>query len=146
MDANGCQRVKDRSDGDIVHVNVVDVPTITPMESKIDYCVGDRIAYSLSGTAPFNVFYTFRGSASKAAVSNTDFRRLAEKPGVFSINAVSDRASTDACRARTNITKVIHELPSVRISKGKTYEVDIHEGGETEIVFDFGGSPPFEFT
>lgn len=146
LDGHGCQRVKERADRDNIHVNVVDVPTITPMEVKTDYCVGDRIAYSLSGTAPFNVFYTFEGMKKQAAVSNTDFRRLAEKPGVFTINAVSDRASTDACRARTNITKVVHELPSVRISKGKTQEVDIHEGGETQIVFEFGGSPPFEFT
>jgi nucleoporin POM152 len=37
-------------------------------------------------------------------------------------------------------------MPSVKISKGKQVEVDIHEGGEAEILFEFWGTPPFEFT
>lgn len=37
-------------------------------------------------------------------------------------------------------------MPSVRVSKGRESYVDIHEGGEVEITFDFGGTPPFEFT
>jgi nucleoporin POM152 len=37
-------------------------------------------------------------------------------------------------------------MPSVKISKGRHVEVDIHEGGEAEILFEFWGTPPFEFT
>lgn len=37
-------------------------------------------------------------------------------------------------------------MPSVKVSHGKSVEVDIHEGGEAEILFEFWGSPPFEFT
>jgi nucleoporin POM152 len=37
-------------------------------------------------------------------------------------------------------------MPTVKISKGKTSVVDIHEGGDVEILFEFTGTPPFEFT
>ena len=144
-DSHSCLREME-FEGTSVHVNVVDTPSISPLESAIDYCVGDRISYTLSGTPPFSVFYTFRGAERKASVSTTTFRRIAETPGNFTITAVSDKASTDACKARVKITKTIHELPSVRISKGRTSVVDIHEGGEAEILFEFGGTPPFEFT
>ena len=145
QDANGCQRVTE-FDGPVVHVEVVDVPSISAADATTDYCVGERISYTLSGTPPFNVFYTFDGAERKAVVPTTNFRRLAEKPGTFTVKAVSDKASTDACKARVSITKTIHELPSVRISKGRIAEVDIHEGGEVELLFEFGGTPPFEFT
>ncbi|KAK5188085.1 hypothetical protein LTR16_008778, partial [Cryomyces antarcticus] len=65
-------------------------------------------------------------------------------PGVFTITAVKDSASE--CKAYTSIEKLIHEMPSVRVSKGREEYVDIHEGGEAEILFEFGGTPPFEFT
>jgi nucleoporin POM152 len=106
--------------------------------------VGERISYTLSGAAPFEVFYTFQDVQRKAKSPNTNFRRIAEKPGTFTITGVSDKASE--CRANTNITKVIHEMPSVKVSKGRQVEVDIHEGGEAEILFEFWGTPPFEFT
>jgi len=86
----------------------------------------------------------FEGTQRKAKSPNTNFRRIAERPGNFTITAVSDKASE--CKARTEITKVIHEMPSVKISKGRQVQVDIHEGGEAEILFEFWGTPPFEFT
>ena len=144
-DARGCQRKTD-FDGPSVLVHVADVPTISPLEATTDYCVGDRISYTLSGTPPFSVFYTFEGIQRKASAPTSIFRRLAEKPGNFTITAISDKTSTETCKAHTKITKMIHELPSVRISKGRVAEVDIHEGDDAEIVFDFGGTPPFEFT
>ncbi|KAI4229633.1 MAG: hypothetical protein L6R36_000680 [Xanthoria steineri] len=143
-DANGCQRRMDQG-APHVQVNVAEVPGITAQELRTDYCVGDRISYTLSGSPPFNVFYTFQGQERKASASTTNFRRLAEKPGEFTITAITDQRSVD-CKAHTSITKVIHEMPSVRVSKGRTATVDIHEGGEAEILFEFGGTPPFEFT
>ncbi|KAI9787742.1 MAG: hypothetical protein M1839_000274 [Geoglossum umbratile] len=142
-DARGCQR-KTEFDAPQVPVHVSDVPAISPFEGKTDYCVGDRIAYTLSGTPPFNVFYTFEGVESKATTSTTTFRRIAQKPGNFTITALTDNAAH--CRARTQITKIIHQMPSVRIGKGRETVVDIHEGGEAEIIFEFWGTPPFEFT
>ena len=144
-DSRGCQRHVDYNAPN-VRVSVADVPTISPLESKIDYCVGDRISYTLSGMLPFNVFYNFQGHGRKASISTTSFRRLAEQPGEFVITGISDQRSTDACKAKVEITKYIHEMPSVRVSKGKVATAEIHEGGNTEILFEFGGTPPFEFT
>ena len=143
-DARGCQRTTEY-DASSVRVAVSDVPTIIPLESKVDYCVGERLSFSLSGHAPFEVFYTFNGAQRKASSPNTNFRRIAERPGEFTITAVGDGAS-GKCKAHKNITKVIHEMPSVRISNGQVSVVDIHEGGEAELHFEFWGAPPFEFT
>ncbi|KAJ5937464.1 Nucleoporin [Penicillium verhagenii] len=143
-DSRGCQRATEY-DSSSVRVSVSDVPTIIPLESKIDYCVGERLSFSLSGHAPFEVFYTFDGAQRKATSQNTNFRRIAERPGEFTITAVGDGAS-GKCKAHKDITKVIHEMPSVRISNGQVSVVDIHEGGEAELHFDFWGTPPFEFT
>ncbi|OOF98503.1 hypothetical protein ASPCADRAFT_42816 [Aspergillus carbonarius ITEM 5010] len=143
-DARGCQQ-ETEYDASSVRVAVSDVPTIIPLESKTDYCVGERLSFSMSGHAPFDVFYTFDGASKKATSRTTNFRRIAERPGVFTITAVGDGAS-GKCKAHKNITKTIHEMPSVRISKGQVSVVDIHEGGEAELQFDFWGTPPFEFT
>lgn len=145
QDSRGCQWKMDFN-APHVQVSVADIPSISPLEERTDYCVGDRISYTLSGTPPFNVFYTFQDRERKASVGSTEFRRIAEKPGIFTVTALSDQRSTEACKAKTKITKVIHEMPSVRVSKGRTATIDIHEGGEAEILFEFGGTPPFHFT
>lgn len=141
-DSRGCARLLDGSSR--VHISVHDAPTITELESHTDFCVGDRINFALSGTPPFNVFYTFEGAQRKAISSSTTFRRLAESPGEFTITGVQDSAST--CKSSTQLTKHIHGLPSVRVSRGQDAYVDIHEGDEAEILFEFWGVPPFEFT
>lgn len=141
-DAHGCRRTFDTS-GPSVQVQLYDAPTIYELEGRQDYCVGERIGYTLSGTPPFEVWYTFDGSQRKAKSPTTSFRRLAEYPGTFAITSISDRASE--CNSNVNITKVIHPMPSVKISKGKTSRASIHEGGEVNILFEFTGSPPFEF-
>ncbi|CAG8225103.1 unnamed protein product [Penicillium salamii] len=143
-DSRGCQKTTE-FDASSVRVAISDVPTIIPLESKTDYCVGERLSFSLSGHAPFDVFYNFNGASRKAKSQTTNFRRIAELPGEFTITAVSDGAS-GKCKAHKDIAKVIHPMPSVRISKGKETVVDIHEGGEAELHFEFWGTPPFEFT
>ncbi|KAK7746011.1 hypothetical protein SLS53_002733 [Cytospora paraplurivora] len=142
-DAKGCRRTYDTG-GPSVQVQLYDAPAIYELEQRKDYCVGERLAYTLSGTPPFDVWYTFDGSSRKAKSPTTSFRRLAEHPGDFVITSISDKASE--CHASYNISKKIHPMPSVRVSKGKTVRSDIHEGGEVEILFEFTGTPPFEFT
>ncbi|KAL4767419.1 hypothetical protein BDW60DRAFT_148829 [Aspergillus nidulans var. acristatus] len=143
-DAQGCEKTY-HTDPSSVRVAVSDVPTIVPLESKTDYCVGERLSFSLSGHSPFEVFYTFNGVARRASSQTNHFRRIAEKPGVFTITAVSDGAS-GKCKAHKDIVKTIHPMPSVRISNGQVSIVDIHEGGEAKLEFEFWGTPPFEFT
>ncbi|KAI5291817.1 hypothetical protein KEM55_008267, partial [Ascosphaera atra] len=143
-DGRGCQRSTE-FDGSSVRVIASDIPAIVPLEAQSDYCVGERISFSLSGHAPFDIFYTFNNVQRKAHVQDTNFRRIAEQPGEFAITSVSDSAS-GKCKAHTEITKIIHEMPSVRVSQGANSITEIHEGGEADIVFEFWGTPPFEFT
>ncbi|OQO12488.1 hypothetical protein B0A48_03130 [Cryoendolithus antarcticus] len=142
-DSLSCHRTLDSSTPR-VQISVHDAPAIKSLETQTDYCVGDRLNFALTGVAPFNVLYTFDNAARKASASSATFRRLAEKPGTFSITSLTDAASS--CNTNINITKLIHPLPSVRVSRGKESYIDIHEGSEAEILFEFGGTPPFEFT
>lgn len=114
------------------------------MEDRTDFCVGDRLSFALGGQVPFTVFYTFEKKERKASNTGTTFRRLAELPGTFTITGLLDAASE--CRATVNLTKQIHPIPSVRLSGGQVSEVDIHEGGVSDLEFQFWGTPPFEFT
>lgn len=141
-DAKGCQQKYDVN-GPSIQVQLFDAPSIYPLESREDFCVGERIAYTLSGTPPFDITYDFNGRWN-AKSQTTNFRRVAEKPGDFIITSISDKASE--CRAAVNMHKKIHPLPSVQISRGKQSRVDIHEGNEVDILFEFWGTPPFEFT
>ena len=141
-DARGCQQ-KYELNNPSVNIQLYDAPSIYPLESREDYCVGERIAYTLSGTPPFDISYDFNGRWN-AKSQTTNFRRVAETPGEFIITSVSDKASE--CRAAVHLPKTIHPLPSVQISQGRQSRVDIHEGGEVDIQFDFWGTPPFEFT
>ncbi|KAL0260689.1 hypothetical protein SLS55_004379 [Diplodia seriata] len=147
-DSRGCRNKPALSsasrDAPRVQIAVHNAPSIAPLDTRTDFCVGDRLSYALAGAVPFSVLYTFNGATLKAISQGTTFRRLAEKPGAFAITGVTDSASQ--CRANTHLAATIHEMPSVRVSRGKETRVDIHEGGEAEILFEFGGTPPFEFT
>lgn len=142
-DARGCEQHLDNN-APAVQVQLFDAPAVYPLEARQDFCVGERISYTLSGTPPFEVFYTFNGDERKAKQSTTNFRRLAETAGEFVVTGVSDRASD--CRASVNLRKTIHPLPAARISRGENSIKAIHEGDEVPIAFEFWGTPPFEFT
>lgn len=141
-DARGCQQKYDVG-GPSIQIQLFDAPSIYPLESREDFCVGERIVYTLSGTPPFEITYEFDGRRH-AKSPTTSFRRIAERPGDFTITSVADKASE--CRAAFHLHKAIHPLPSVKMSRGKQSRVDIHKGNEVDILFEFGGTPPFEFT
>ncbi|KAF2871040.1 hypothetical protein BDV95DRAFT_544826 [Massariosphaeria phaeospora] len=142
-DARGCT-LKPPPGGPRVQISVHDAPTATPLEDRTDFCVGDRLSFALGGQVPFTVYYTFEKDERKASNAGTTFRRLAERPGTFTITGLRDSASE--CLAPLNMTKHIHAIPSVRLSGGQLASVDIHEGGGTDLEFQFTGDPPFEFT
>lgn len=95
---------------------MADMPTITPNEQRNDYCVGERIAFSIAGVPPFAVEYKWNGQIMKATSQPSQFVRVAERPGNFTITGLQDSASD--CKVNMGIEKVIHEVPSVRISEG----------------------------
>jgi nucleoporin POM152 len=143
-DSRGCTLKPQPNNKDRVLISVYDAPTATSLEERTDFCVGERLSYALSGQQPFTVYYTFEGKQRKASNPGTNFRRLAELPGTFVITGLRDSASE--CLASLDLSKTIHPIPSVRLSGGQVSEIDIHEGGGTDLEFEFWGTPPFEFT
>jgi len=141
-DSRGCVR-KMASDSQIVTVAVADMPTITSLDAKSYYCVGDRITFSLAGVPPFHLEYEFEGKTEKVVTPST-FQRVAERPGNFTITGITDSASQ--CKVNLAISKMIHPIPSVRVSDGGQIIEGIHEGDQAEINFQFSGTPPFTFT
>jgi nucleoporin POM152 len=142
-DARGCTH-KPAPGTPRVQISVHNAPTAVPMEDRVDFCVGDRLSFALSGQVPFTVFYTFEGKERRAHNSGTTFRRLAELSGTFVLTGLRDSASE--CAASLNIEKHIHPIPTVRLSGGHISQVDIHEGTGADLEFSFTGTPPFEFT
>lgn len=143
-DANGCSKHFTEKDS-AIYIAISERPSIVPVSSRKEFCVGDRIAYALQGTPPFKVEYEFNGARKRATTSGPVFSRIAEKPGDFSILTLSDSGSK--CEVSVNgLEKVIHDIPSVRVSEGKTIVESIHEGDQAEIIFHLYGTPPFALT
>ncbi|KAK5086831.1 hypothetical protein LTS08_007244 [Lithohypha guttulata] len=147
-DGRGCETIIDNPS--TISVRVSAPPRIVPLDTRTDYCVGDHLAFSLSGQAPFDIFYKFHGKERKANIKGNEFRRISDHAGEFVITAIQDSVtvagSASKCKAAQDIRKTVHPFPTVRLSHGKTLTTDIHEGGEVELVFQFTGTPPFEFT
>lgn len=141
-DGMGCAREL-FNDDEKVTVMVSDVPTLTPINPKKDYCVGDRIGFALTGIPPFEVVYEFNGKKQKATTSSP-FSRLASAPGNLTMLSLADSASSCKMNLERD-AKRIHPIPSVQITEGIAAVQDIHEGDQAELVFSFTGTPPFSF-
>lgn len=150
-DASKCY-LKLLSSQNTVRVSVTEVPTIQKQNVKDYYCVGEHIAYNMSGIAPFTLFYEFNGQMRKAEQGH-EFVRLASKPGEFAIHALKD-SSASLCLVNytsndseyEKLKLQVHDLPSVEISQGDSIIKNLHEGDRTEITFKFTGLPPFQVT
>ncbi|CCG80916.1 Nucleoporin Pom152 [Taphrina deformans PYCC 5710] len=143
-DANGCSRSYTEKDSRVFIV-ISEMPSILPTSSRTEFCVGDRLTYALQGSPPFKVEYQFNGAHKRATVSGPVFSRIAEQPGEFTILSLYDSASN--CKVSVNgLNKVVHDIPSVRVSEGKNIIESIHEGDQAEIIFHLYGTPPFSLT
>lgn len=147
-DFNGCQ-TSFLGGTQRVTIQVTPVPSISKVQNKDYYCVGEHVAYNITGVAPFELFYNFNGRSHRAELG-PEFLRLASEPGSLSIDALSD-ASPGSCKVSfvgTPVFETLHleikALPSVEISQGESIIKNLHEGDQTEVVFTFTGVPPFE--
>lgn len=151
-DSTGCSQNKFK-DGNVIAIAVNEPPKIEriPSHSPSDvYCVGDHISYNISGESPFSVYYQFGAKRQKAISQSRIFRRRTTRPGVLSIDGVSDSSAKNCLvpfseNERPDLTAVVYDLPSVEISEGDIVE-DIHQGDKVEIVFTFSGVSPFTLT
>jgi nucleoporin POM152 len=144
-DGRGCQsKVDPTVMPSRVHVSVHDPPNIVPLEAREDYCIGEYFSFRLTGVPPFTVLYTFEGEKRKAIEKTTTFTRFNAMAGQFTITGISD--SSSKCQFSTSLKKTIHPNPGVKVDEGREVYADIHEGGESEVVFHMTGTPPFEIT
>ncbi|CAR23442.1 Pom152p [Lachancea thermotolerans CBS 6340] len=153
VDANGCTS-ESGSDKNHILISITDVPRISLAEPNMEFCVGDYVAYQLSGLAPFNIKYEFNGVPLKSKERTSQFVRLASEAGIISVLSLQDSAS----QCLVNFTRpgmerefealslVVHPIPSVTVSRGDYIVEDIHEGDQAEIIFSFEGTPPFSLT
>lgn len=154
VDANGCINDKIAAKNEHVWISVTDVPKIHLLDPSIEYCVGDYVAYQLSGNAPFNIRYEFNGAQLKLKEHTSQFVRFASEPGTISILSIGD--STSQCMVDftkpnmkndfEKLSLVVHPIPSVTVSQGHNVVEDIHEGDQAEVIFSFEGTPPFSLT
>ena len=152
-DANGCERIIDRSastsppttkDKQVVRapsgsVDVADTASIAPVQPGRHHCVGDNLDFVLQGIAPWTITYEFNGQAKTITSRSNTFSRLAELPGTFSITKVAHQQNQCSSRV-VNIEKEIHPIPRVKVSQGTDYVQDIREGDQADIVFHFEGA------
>ncbi|KAG2736961.1 hypothetical protein G9P44_001051 [Scheffersomyces stipitis] len=151
-DGNGCSK-KDFLPSNNYIIAITEVPNIfNSYPSQQHYCVGDHIAFKLTGVSPYTVYYNFNEKLQKAEVPFL-FSRLASKPGFLTIDAVQD-SSASSCLVnftalgspREDLKLQVHDLPSVEVNKGDYIVEDLHEGEQTELIFRFFGVPPFSVT
>jgi nucleoporin POM152 len=159
QDANGCERVLDKSsfssapsfdDNTQVAirppsamVDVADTANIIAVQPRQHHCVGDNLDFIMQGSPPWTISYIWEGHKREVVSRKPAFSRLAEKPGTFTVSRIAHQQNQ--CSTAVNIVKQIHALPSVTVSSGKNTEQDIREGDEAIIHFNFTGTPPFTF-
>lgn len=160
VDGNGCERSLKSVEGldsnlstmkqqkSNMEIEVVESANISPVGTRLDYCVGETIDFVLQGSSPWTVTYNFEGKISRATVKSTTFSRIAEQPGILQVEAIAhqhNRCQT-VVKEKVGMQKVIHALPSVHIREGTHYVEDLREGNQAEIIFKLDGEPPFSFT
>ncbi|KAI5480711.1 nucleoporin Pom152 [Pseudohyphozyma bogoriensis] len=145
-DANGCDRIVDvASPVSTQLIQVSEIATITPVLPQHTHCVGDFLDFAIQGAPPFTVAYEFNGKPHVVQESSATFSRVAASAGEFKILSVGH--GSNECRSNeVNLVKQIFPIPSAQVSHGEEIIVDLHEGDQTEIVFNFSGTPPFSFT
>lgn len=145
-DGNGCKRLEfDPTDAYVVEVTPA--PNVERSSAKTHFCVGDHVAYNLTGQPPFSIMYEFN-ERRQTAPNLHEFVRLASRPGVLTVQGIADdRCRVDFEPARSlELALYVHDLPSVEVNKGDNIIEDIHEGDQVELTFTFSGVPPFELT
>ena len=126
-------------------VDVVESAGVVAPTTREHYCVGERMDFVLQGTPPWTVTYTFDGATSRVTSRRAEFWRMADRPGVLRVLGAAHR--TNACRqTHAPLERIVHALPSAHISAGQHHIESLHEGAQTEIVFQLRGEPPFSFT
>jgi nucleoporin POM152 len=149
LDATGCQGLYDRASNPIsTFVEIADQARVTPY-TKETVCVGDLLSYTLQGTPPFTIGYSWQGvQQPDLIVPDPIMSFWAGADGEVVITKVCNSAGCcdDSVANDERLRTVVKPLPKAIVDQGMDLIDDIKEGDESQFVVDFQGTPPFSFT
>ena len=144
-DLSGCDEMDDNLVKRSLWVDVAETAMIVPFDRREAFCVGDVLQFQLEGTPPWRIKsvlpvlsfptcsnmypfrYRFNGKMTTATAKHSQFRRVAESPGTFSVVSIAHQQNL--CQTTVSDVKVvIHDIPSAHVSQGKNIIEDIREG------------------
>ena len=74
-------------------ISITEPPTIYKADPATKhYCVGDHVAYNLTGVFPITIFYEYNDKVRRAELYSR-FERLASRPGILNIHGLKDSES-----------------------------------------------------
>ncbi|KAG2155546.1 hypothetical protein DEU56DRAFT_767978 [Suillus clintonianus] len=128
-----------------IWVDVAESAAITPVDKRVDFCVGDVSQFQLEGTPPWSIGYRINGKSYTQESKKSPFSLMHQQAGEFTVTSVSQQQKL--CKATvTDLQFSVHPLPAAQVGHGKRIFQDIHEGDQAEIIFTLIGEPPFTFT
>ncbi|KAF9165816.1 hypothetical protein BGX21_002942 [Mortierella sp. AD011] len=148
-DVNGCSS----GAASTVEFDILDTPSITPLRSIKDACVGDKIEYSIQGEASeFRVFYSVDQTNYDTPLDSKQriFSLEATKPGLVKINKVcqtlTKKQKKECCTQPVEeMSTMVWAIPTVKVADGTNLITDLREGDLAEVVATFVGEPPFSW-
>ncbi|KAF9216989.1 hypothetical protein BGZ59_007009 [Podila verticillata] len=148
-DSNGCSSSNDDKHSS-VEFEILDTPTITPLRSIRDACVGERIDFSLQGESPpFKVYYKLDKSNHESTLDShsNKFSYLATKSGNLTISKVCQTIGRKQCCTQPpeDLSAKIWDLPTAKIAGGSNIITNLRDGDRAEIEVTFQGEAPFSF-
>ncbi|KAJ3161300.1 hypothetical protein HDU86_007082 [Geranomyces michiganensis] len=146
VDANGCERTYRETDpGARVTIQVADMARIAILGDALRPCAGDMLSYSLEGSAPFTVSYTWNGKKQPNVRAMDDVMMLFAGTG-GTVNVTSVCNSVNCCYyPRGGLVTHVNPLPRAIVDEGDNKVENIREGGESDIRFEFQGTGPYSF-
>ncbi|KAJ3170579.1 hypothetical protein HDU88_008480 [Geranomyces variabilis] len=146
VDANGCERsYRDTDPGARVTIQVADMARIAIIGDATRPCAGDMLSYSLEGSAPFTVSYTWNGKKQPNVRAMDDVMMLFAGNG-GTVNVTSVCNSVNCCYyPRGGLVTHVNPLPRAIVDEGDNKVENIREGGESDIRFEFQGTGPYSF-
>ena len=129
MDSNGCGNYSPDQETSFY---VADAPNISPLDARSDFCVGESLTFLLDGEAPWTIEYVFNNHRRIATTKSHTFSRVAERPGNFTLLRVADRSKKCSLDV-SNIHRIIHPIPSVKMLPSSKAMENIREGSSPSM-------------
>lgn len=149
VDATTCQTTFDKTVNLVqTSIEIADQARITTFNKPV-VCIGDLLSYTLQGTPPFTIGYSWQGiDQEDIIVADPMFSMWAGFEGEVLIKKVCNSAGCcdDTVASDPKMKTIVKPLPKAMIDSGLDLIDDIREGDESAFTVEFEGEPPFSFT